>query len=142
MNLENLLSSKKLVAYKPTKKQLEDLFALIARDINDAGIPALSTDRQFMSLYSAALLLTTVVLYTNGYRTRGEAHHHSSFAAGRILLPEEGGSIDYFDRCRMLRNKTEYERSGIISKSEVQSLKKKIAIFKEKIEKLAANHIS
>lgn len=141
-NLENLLYDKKLVPYTPTKKQIEDLLELITRDINDAAIPTLSIDRQFMSLYSASLLLVTIILHLEGYRTRGEAHHHTTFEAGQVLLPEDSDTIDYFDRCRRLRNKTEYERSGIISKNEIKSLRIKVKYFKNKVDKLTTKYIN
>lgn len=136
MSLEKLLSNKKLVKYEPTKKQISELSDLIERDINDSKIPALSLDRRFISLYSAAQTLATIVLYINGYRTRGEGHHRTTFEAATILLPKEASVLEYFDRCRILRNKSEYERSGIVSEAEVKSLEKKVHYFKGMVQTL------
>lgn len=136
MNLEGLLSEKKLVEHRPTEKQIRDLFELVERDIKDSEIQALSVDRQFMSLYSAGQLLATIVLHIKGYRTRGEAHHHTTFEAAKALLPKEAGTLDYFDRCRILRNKSEYERSGIVSENEIKSLRNKVLYFKDILKPL------
>ena len=136
MSLERLLNNNKLVKYEPTKKQINELLDLIERDINDSKIPTLSIDRKFISLYSAAQTLATIILYTNGYRTRGAGHHHTTFEAARILLPKEAIVLEYFDRCRILRNKSEYERSGIVSEAEVKSLGKKVNYFRNVIKKI------
>lgn len=129
MSLERLLSEKRLVEYKPTEKEIQDLLELVERNLKDSRIPALSVDRKFISLYSAGQLLATIVLHINGYRTRGEAHHHTTFEAAKIFLPREASILDYFDRCRILRNKSEYERSGIVSENEIKSLRDKVISF-------------
>lgn len=137
MGLERLLSDKKLIEYKPTEKQIKDIFELIERDIKDSEIQPLSVDRKFISLYSASQLLATIVLYIKGYRTRGESHHHTTFEAAKVLLPKESNLLEYFDRCRILRNKSEYERSGIISENEIKSLRKRVLHFKNIVIDLA-----
>lgn len=139
MSLERLLSNKKLVKYEPTEKQIAELLNLIERDINDSKIFELSLDRRFISLYSAAQTLATIVLYINGYRTRGEGHHHTTFEAATIFLSKEASVLEYFDRCRVLRNKSEYERSGMVSEAEVKSLEKKVNYFKDVVQALRGN---
>lgn len=139
MSLEKLLSNKKLVKYEPTEKQISELLNLIERDINDSKISMLSLDRRFISLYSAAQTLATIVLYINGYRTRGEGHHRTTFEAAAIFLSKEASVLEYFDRCRILRNKTEYERSGMVSEAEVKSLEKKVNYFKDVVQALREN---
>lgn len=136
MNLERFLSEKKLAEFSPTAKQIDDLFDLVERDIKDSEIAALSVDRKFISLYSAGQLLATIVLYINGYRTRGEGHHHTTFEAAGFFLQGETNSLEYFDRCRILRNKSEYERSGIISKNEIVSLRSKVLSFRRTVKNL------
>lgn len=136
MSLKRLLSEKRLEEYKATSKQIKDILELIERDLTDSQIQNLSVDRKFMSLYSAGLLLATIILYINGYRTRGESHHHTTFEAAKILLPHETDAIDYFDRCRILRNKTEYERSGLISENEIKSLRKRVEYIRKIVRNL------
>lgn len=136
MTLEKFLSNKKLIRFESTQRQLTELMELVERDIKDSKIPVLSLDRRFSSLYSAAQSLATIVLYTNGYRTRGEGHHHTTFEAAKVLLPKETDVLEYFDRCRVLRNKTEYERSGIVSEAEIKSLERKVSYFRGVVEKL------
>lgn len=141
MSLERLLSEKKLVEYRPTRRQIKDLFELVERDMKDSEIPRLSVDRKFISLYSAGQLLCTVVLYINGYRTRGEAHHHTTFEAARIFMPKESSVLEYLDRCRILRNKSEYERSGIISDGEIKALRRRIEYIRKAVRELADVYI-
>lgn len=101
----------------------------------------MSVDRKFTGLYSAGLLLSTIILHINGYRVRGESHHHTTFESAKALLPQEGDVIEYFDRCRILRNKTEYERSGLISESEVKSLRKKVEYFRKIVINLVNDYL-
>jgi N-acyl-D-aspartate/D-glutamate deacylase len=46
----NLLANKEAQKHKTSKKELDNMRALIARDLADAGIAGLSADRRFAML--------------------------------------------------------------------------------------------
>jgi hypothetical protein len=79
-----------------------DLLGLVNRDVSDAMIPGLSTDRRFLIAYEAALKLATIPLYCAGYETHGRGHHWLTFK----ILPDVMGPAftdlaEYFDVCRI-----------------------------------------
>jgi len=51
----NLLANKEAQKHKTSKKELDNMRALIARDLADAGIAGLSADRRFATAFNAAL---------------------------------------------------------------------------------------
>jgi Transglutaminase-like superfamily len=50
-----LLASKQAQKHKTSKKELDNMRALIARDLADAALAGLSADRRFATAYNAAL---------------------------------------------------------------------------------------
>ena len=55
MTWTKLLANKEAERHKTSKKELDNMRALIARDLADAGIAGLSADRRFATAYNAAL---------------------------------------------------------------------------------------
>ena len=68
MNLKDLLNQGKLRQHKTSKKEIENLIAIVNRDIEDAKVENLSADRKFACAYNAVLQLATVLLYCSGYK--------------------------------------------------------------------------
>jgi hypothetical protein len=61
---------------RPSKKELNNLRALIARDLADAAIAGLSADRRFATAYNAALQAANMAIAGAGYRIMSKAGHH------------------------------------------------------------------
>jgi len=134
MNLTHLLNQGKIQSHKTSKEEVTNLLAAIDRDIKDAKIEELSPDRKFSTVYNAVLLLATILLYCNGYKTRGAGHHFTVFLAMKEILGKDYYSLaDYFDSCRAKRNITEYDYSGNISEAEVKELISETKEFKETV---------
>ncbi len=57
-----------LKPHKTTPSQIAELFAIVDRDLADAGSESLSIDWQFGIAYNATLKLCTILLYAEGYR--------------------------------------------------------------------------
>ena len=55
MSWKKLQAEGKVRAHKASKKELDELRAVIARDLEDAAIQELSDDRRFATAYKAAL---------------------------------------------------------------------------------------
>ena len=67
MNLKDLLNQGRLRQHKTSKKEIENLLALVRRDITDAKVEGLSSDRRFACAYNTVLQLATILLYCKGY---------------------------------------------------------------------------
>ena len=132
MNLKDLLNQGKLRQHKTSKKEIENLIAIVNRDIKDAKIENLSLDRKFACAYNAVLQLATVLLYCSGYKPKGTGHHFTVFQTMKIIMGNNYNKLaDYFDSCRSRRNITDYNYVGTISNSEVEELIKEAEGFLE-----------
>ncbi len=131
-SLKQLLAEGKLRVHKTSKSEVTGLLKIVERDIKDARIEALSTDRRFATAYNAALQLATLVLSCKGFRSVGAGHHFNVLQAVREILGKAHYDlIDYFDACRSKRNITDYDRAGEISDVEAEELLKEVLAFKK-----------
>ncbi len=123
MNLKDLLNQGRIRQHKTSKKEIENLFSIVRRDIKDAKVENLSSDRRFACAYNAVLQLATILLYCSGYKPEGKGHHFTVFQAMKIITGRNYYKLaDYFDSCRSKRNITDYDYAGKISDSEVGEL--------------------
>ena len=123
MNLKDLLNQGRLRQHKTSKKEIENLLALVRRDIKDARVEGLSSDRRFACAYNAGLQLATILLYCKGYKPEGAGHYFTVFQAMKIIMRTDYYALaDYFDSCRSKRNITDYDYAGAISDSEAEEL--------------------
>lgn len=132
MSFEKLVTQGNVQKHKTSKEEISDLYKLIKRDLKDATIEGLSEDRRFSIAYNAILQCGTVILHCLGYRTKGEAHHYTTFEFLREALGSKYEElIDYFNACRSKRNRTDYDAAGEISEGEVIELLKEAKKFYE-----------
>jgi hypothetical protein len=68
MSWKKLQAEGKVHAHKTSKKELDELRSLIARDLEDAAIQELSDDRRYATAYSAALQTAKMAIACAGYR--------------------------------------------------------------------------
>ncbi len=68
MTWTKLLANKEAQKHKTSKKEMDNMRALIARDLADAGIAGLSADRRFATAYNAALQAANMAIACAGYR--------------------------------------------------------------------------
>ncbi len=130
MSLEDLLNQGKLKHHRTSKKEIANLLTLTKRDIQDARLKGLSTDRKFATAYNAVLQLATILLYSTGYKPERAAHHFTVFQAMKEILGKSHyGLADYFDSCRTKRNITDYSYAGGVSEKEAEELIKEAEDF-------------
>ena len=134
MSLEELLADGRIRAHKTSAGEIADLLRIVDRDLADAAIPQLSTDRRFATAYNAALQLATIALHAAGYRATGGGHHWATFH----VLPEIMGTqaqarADYFNNCRSKRNITDYDRAGEISERDAEEILAEVHTFREEL---------
>jgi len=125
------LASRDVQRHRTSKKELDDIRALIARDLADAGVTALSADRRFATAYNAALLTAHMVIACAGYRVTAKTGHHKvAFDAITLTLSASASKyVDYFERCRRKRNVIDYTRSHVATETEAQEILEKATEF-------------
>lgn len=134
MSLKNFLNEKRLKVHKASDDELNNLFRIVNRDINDAKISQLSADRRFITSYNAALQLATILLRAFGYRTNTNkgGHHWVTFGMLPDILGASGEDYgNYFEASRIKRNMSDYNTSGEISDSEANELLSEVIRFRE-----------
>lgn len=141
MRLKKLLAEGQLRKHKTSPREMEELLAVVERDLKDADQPGLSLDRRFATAYNAALQLATITLHAAGYRTAGHGHHWATLH----VLPEIMGSkaqnrADYLDACRTKRNVADYDRAGEISEVEVAEILDEVGKFRSDLLKWLRTH--
>ncbi|MFH1228524.1 MAG: hypothetical protein V1701_11570 [Planctomycetota bacterium] len=142
MTLKELLSEGKLRPHRTSAKEISDLLKVSERDLADAAVKGLSTDRSFTIAYGAILQLATMALYSSGYKTYGSAHHYTTFQALREILPADCRELmDYFDACRSKRNVSDYDRAGGITEDAAAEILTEARRFKKTVmDWLKINH--
>ncbi len=137
MTLKRMADSGQLQPHATSRGELRGLRALVRRDMEDAQVPGLSTDRRFATAYNAGLQISAMVIACAGYRvttTRG-GHHRNAFEAVRHISGlDQKSLIDYLDTCRRKRNRLEYDTPGVVSETEADELLEKVQEFLEVVE--------
>ena len=144
MNWTRLLASHDVQRHKTSKRELDDMRALIARDLSDAVVPGLSVDRRFATAYNAALLATNMAIACAGYRVTAKAgHHRVTFESSKLALGAGATKYtDYFETCRRKRNLIDYTRSQVATETETTELVSKASEFHEFVEAWIATNFS
>ena len=142
MNWNQLQTSWRVQSHTPTKPELNQLRAVIHRDLQDAALPGLSDDRRFATAYNAVLQLSTAVIACSGYRvTARQGHHQVSFQVVELAMgPSVSNIARYFDTCRRKRNIVDYDRAYTITETETQELTQKAEEFRQLVEAWIVRH--
>jgi hypothetical protein len=67
MSWKTLLAARKIHTHRSSKQELDELRAVVKRDLADAALPALSEDRRFATAYNAALQVARMATAHNVY---------------------------------------------------------------------------
>ena len=128
------MASRDVQRHRTSKKELDDIRALIARDLADAGVTAVSADRRFATAYNAALLTAHMVIACAGYRVTAKTGHHKVVFNAMTLSAHASKYADYFERCRRKRNVIDYTRSHVATETEAQEILEKATEFRGFVE--------
>jgi len=110
---------------------------VVQRDLKDASIKELSADRRFATAYNAALQLTTILMYSHGYRAVSQGHHKTSFEFLASIEKKKFKNLaSYFDLCRKKRNVTDYDRTEVVSNKEAIELIEEVKSFYNEVERM------
>jgi hypothetical protein len=89
MNWTQLLASEAAKKHQTSKKELDNMRALVERDFADAAIAELSADRRFATSYNAALQTANMAIACAGYRIASKVGHHKiSLECTKLILEE------------------------------------------------------
>jgi hypothetical protein len=142
MNWKKLLAEHKVHLHRASKKELEALRELIARDLADAGIKGLSPDRQFATAYNAALQAAKMAIGCAGYRLGNTpGHHRLTLEAAHLALgPAAAKSLGYLETCRRKRNDIDYDHASVVTETEAAEIFAQVQSFLELVEQWIAAH--
>jgi hypothetical protein len=73
--------------------------------------------------YNAALQAATAALAAAGYRASRDSHHYRVIQSLRETLGTEAAAVATFDAFRKKRNITGYERIGLVSDADADTMR-------------------
>jgi hypothetical protein len=131
-----LLARHDVQRHQTSKKELDDMRALVARDLADSKISGLSADRRFATAYNAALQAANMAIACAGYRVTAKVGHHKiALESAKLAVGSTGDKYaDYFDMCRRKRDLIDYTRSQVATESEANELVRQATAFYEFID--------
>lgn len=141
MSWQSLLKEQRIRPHRTSREELDDLRAVVERDLEDAAIPMLSADRRFATAYNAALQLAKMVIACSGYRVVGPGHHQTTFEALETAIGSSVSALAaYFDTCRRKRNQVDYDLVHAATETEAEELIEKAGEFRDLVENWIRKH--
>jgi hypothetical protein len=145
MSWQHWLSLGDVKPHRTSKQELDNMRALVSRDLGDAALHALSEDRRFATAYNAALTSANMAVACSGHRvTARTGHHRLTFDAAALAIGAEALPFaDYFDLCRRKRNVIDYMTASVATQTEANELLAKAVAFQTLVERwIEAQHPS
>lgn len=135
-NYKKLLDKNKIQKHSTSPEEIKELLGAIERDMKDASLPGLSTDRAFATAYNSAMLMGKVVMAVEGYRTKGADNHRTTFDFLEMTgIAEFKDDPIFFNSCRKKRNTIDYDHDSVASAKESEELIGAVDYFYEKLKK-------
>lgn len=132
MSWTKLLAEKRVAREQTSKKELDELRAMVAVNLKDAHVAGISAQGRFEFAYNAARLMATVVVRASGYRVVARTgHHYFTFQALQAADPSFLKMAIYFDAARDKRNDFSYESPVLISDTDADDLLKAVEQFQQ-----------
>jgi uncharacterized protein (UPF0332 family) len=131
-----LLAERDIQRHRTSKQELDNMRALITRDLADSGVDGLSADRRFATAYNAALQAAAMAIACSGYRVTGKTGHHKiTLECIRLALGTTAATYaDYLETCRRKRNLIDYTHSHVATETEAKEILKTAREFYEMVE--------
>jgi hypothetical protein len=124
MSWKTLLQTNKVHRHTTSFQEISELRRLVARDLADSAISALSEDRRFATAYNAALQTAKMAVACAGYRIASvPGHHRLTFEGAKLAIGKPVVQLaDYFDACRRKRNEIDYTGATVATATEADEL--------------------
>ena len=123
MNLTDWLNNGWLVEHQTSSGEISDLISAAGMDLNNASVPGVDSEWQFIMAYTAAMRLALATLAACGYRPSRESGHYRTIGSLALTIGAEKKLVDKFDAFRKKRNLSQYETAGLVSEKEVEEMK-------------------
>jgi uncharacterized protein (UPF0332 family) len=142
MTWTKLLADKEVQKHHTSRSELDNMRALIARDLSDATVKGLSADRRFATAYNAALQAANMAIACAGYRVTSKMGHHKiSLECARIALGSHADKyMAHFETCRRKRNTIDYTHSSVATETEAKEILEKATEFYQLVEAWITHH--
>src|SRR5579871_5540566 len=141
MNWQTLLADGRIRTHTTSSRELDDLRAVIQRDLADAGLAGLSADRRFATAYNAVFQIAKMVIACAGYRVSGMGHHQTTFEAVELAMGTGVSQLAaYLDTCRRKRNLVDYDMANVTSDTEAEEILKEAEGFRQLAETWIASN--
>jgi hypothetical protein len=141
MSFQQLLAAHRVQPHTTSKRELAGLRAIVSRDLQDAYVPGLSSDRQFATAYNAVLQLAKMAMACAGYRVVDQGHHLTTFEALELAIGQSVSQLaSYFDTCRRKRNMLDYDMANVVTDTEVTERLEKAEELRELVEQWITTH--
>jgi hypothetical protein len=136
MSWKKLLQNNSVHRHRTSLQELTEIRRLVARDLADAGIPALSEGRRFATAYNAALQTAKMAIACAGYRVASvPGHHRLTFEGAKLSIGKQAEQLaDYFDACRRKRNEIDYTGATIATVTEADEILFQAKSFLDMVE--------
>jgi hypothetical protein len=115
MSLQNLLEIGSLDEASPNRENIQRLLAAAERNLDDAGVTAISNENRFDAAYKCVMQCAIAGLLANGYRTSTSkpGHHQTAIQSLPVAIGLDQGVMVELDDLRQLRNCDDYEGAPV-----------------------------
>jgi hypothetical protein len=123
MSLEKWAEYGWLRAEPTSHEEIVGLLGIVARDLIDARVEAISEDRRFEAAFNAARTVANVALRASGYRTTVQLGHHlKTIESLEITIQADLILIQKLKVFSKKRNATSYDSAGNVSDQELEEV--------------------
>ena len=141
MTLDDWVRNGWLVEHRTSPQEISELLGVADRDLRDCDVSDLSEDWQLAIAHNAALLSATAALAAAGYRASKEAHHYRIIQSLLHTIGAEAKLVAQLDAFRKKRNVGDYERAGLVSRTEAREMVELARALRESVAAwLQQNH--
>lgn len=112
-----------LTKHQTSRNEIRDLLQVVERDLADSVSEGLSADWKMNIAYNAALQAASAALAAAGYRASRDSHHYRVIQSLRETVGADTAVVATFDAFRKKRNITGYERVGLVSDADAESMR-------------------
>ncbi len=136
MSWQRLLANRKVQRHRTSKSEIDGLREIVVRDLADASLLGLSSDRRYARAYYSILQLSKMAIACAGYRVSvGAGHYQNTFEAVKVALGKPGKKMaDYFKTSQRKRNHIDYDYSNVATETEANEMLEKAQEYQTLIE--------
>jgi hypothetical protein len=121
MSLEKWVEYGWLKAEPTSPEEIRGLVGIVARDLKDAKVEAVSDDRRFQAAFGAGLAAANTALRASGYRTRMQLGHHQKIVESlELTVKADPKLIQKLLIFSKKRNVASYDVAGNVSQQDLE----------------------